>query len=111
MDPQERQKLLDETKAMVKSLVIPYQDGVFLRTLCNDYFDIEGHELPYKKLGFKSLKEFLNNIPDVVRPVVRGPNPWDITLFPVADASTAHIVSMVASQASRGLLSFYFLLY
>jgi hypothetical protein len=34
--------LLSETKKIVKSIIIPYQDGIKMRQLCDDYYEIEG---------------------------------------------------------------------
>ncbi len=36
------EKLLDETKKMIKSIVIPHPNGVNLKTLCEEYEEFEG---------------------------------------------------------------------
>jgi len=35
-------KMLEETKQIVKALVIPHPNGVGLKTLCEEYQEIEG---------------------------------------------------------------------
>ncbi|XP_054165087.1 decapping and exoribonuclease protein-like [Oppia nitens] len=93
--------LLIETKQIISSLVIPHPNGVSLKTLCNEYLEMEGKDLPFKELGFSNLTNLLKSMPDVVRPSFE--DNISIMLFPVVNESTEHIVDMVSNQSHRGL--------
>ncbi|CAG2176822.1 unnamed protein product, partial [Oppiella nova] len=90
--------LLNEIKCIIRSLVIPHPKGIGLKRLCNEYFDIEGKEIPYRELGFPSLTSLLRSIPDTVRMYGDLQDIHTVVLFPVANEDTAHIISLVSAQ-------------
>lgn len=66
-EAEKRQKLLEDVKKTVRSLLLSCKDGQPLRLLERDHMEIMGYPIPYKKLGFNSSTELLNNFPDVCR--------------------------------------------
>ena len=66
------------------------------RRLQAEYKSITGTPIPYQRLGYSSLEDFLRSIPDVIRasPGATG----ELTFFGEADDSTAHIAKLVSKQ-------------
>lgn len=58
---------LDEVKTIVRSILTSTQSIITISQLLVDYRNMEGIDLPYKKLGFKTIYELLNTIDDVVK--------------------------------------------
>lgn len=58
--------LLSSTKSIIKCLVISSPHPLTIQKLNYEFNDTEGCDIPYSKLGFKRLDEFLKSIPDVL---------------------------------------------
>lgn len=91
----QNESLLKNTRSMLRSVLLSAPRGVRARNLEAEYRGITGKMIPYRELGYKSLKDFMNTLQDVARlstaegePVYHG----------VADSSTVHIAKMVAKQ-------------
>ena len=92
----EEEKLLKQTKSMLRAVLISAPRGVVARRLQEEYKSITGTPIPYQRLRYCSLEDFLRSIPDVIRasPGATG----ELTFFGEADESTAHIAKLVSKQ-------------
>lgn len=89
-------KLLKQTKSMLRAVLISAPRGVVAGRLQAEYKSITGTPIPYQRLGYCSLEDFLRSIPDVIR---ASPGPTgELTFFGEADDSTAHIAKLVSKQ-------------
>lgn len=93
-------KLL-EVKMVIKALVITAQNGMDITTLDNEYYEQEGAHIPFQQFGFSNLNEFLVSINDSVRFDFNKAN--QRVLFPIHDASTAHIRKFVEEQRPQAI--------
>lgn len=89
---------LEEAKTMLRAVLMSCKEGVPAHILQRDYRDITQEPLPFKKLGFSNLDDFINSIPDVVR--VRRNKQGEVVYHAVANEETAHIQSLVSKQKS-----------
>ena len=96
----DRDQLLDKTKKALRSLLISAPRGVVVHLLAKDYNMVMGKELPYRELGYRSLDDFINSIPDTIR---LGHGPGGLTCYAVANAETQQIARFVALQKKPAL--------
>ncbi|XP_077972163.1 uncharacterized protein LOC120339020 [Styela clava] len=90
-------KKLESTKKMIRAVLLSCKDGVQANRLQSDFKSLTGGGIPFQKLGFNSVHELIQSIPDVVRINER----FGETMYhAVADDSTKHIQKMVSSQRS-----------
>jgi len=87
--------LLKNTRSMLRSVLLSAPRGVRARNLEAEYRGITGKNIPYRELGYRSLKDFMSSLQDVARLSTSEGEP---TYHGVADASTAHIAKMVSKQ-------------
>ena len=92
--------MLEKTKKELRSLLISAPRGVALPLLTKDYKMVMGKELPYRVLGFRSIEEFMHEIPDTIS---LGSGPAGLTCYAVANAETQQIARFVASQKKPAL--------
>ena len=92
----EEEKLKKETKSMLRAVLISAPRGVIARKLQAEYESITGKSIPYRKLGFCTLEDYLRSIPDVIS--ASEGSTGELTFFGVADASTDHIAKVVSKQ-------------
>lgn len=87
---------LESYKIEIRSILLPYQKGCYLRDFNRAYIEMIGHTLPFREMGFRTDIEFLYSMPDVVKitPMSRG----IYHLMGVADDKSKHIQKMVARQ-------------
>lgn len=87
---------LESYKIEIRSILLPYQKGCYLRDFNRAYIEMIGHTLPFREMGFRTDIEFLYSMPDVVKitPLSRG----IYHLMGVADDKSKHIQKMVARQ-------------
>ncbi|XP_071942387.1 tudor domain-containing protein 7-like [Antedon mediterranea] len=88
----------EDVKKLLRSLLISQKGGVPLQLLASDYRSLIGDHIPYTRFGFRSLEEYLQSIPDVVR-IQRGAEGY--ICCPVADAASAHVHSLVSRQRTQ----------
>ncbi|KNC29642.1 hypothetical protein FF38_08672 [Lucilia cuprina] len=86
---------LTEVKAILKSLVLSSPDKITIEQLNRDYRDVEGQIIPFRRLGYGNLEEFLRSIPDTLR--VFGSGPTAMVCF-VANEKSDHIHDMIMRQ-------------
>lgn len=89
---------LEEVKSMLRAVLMSCKEGVPAHVLQRDYREVTQEPLPFKKLGFSNLDDFINSIPDVVR--VRRNKEGEVVYHAVANEETAHIHSLVSKQKS-----------
>ena len=92
----DREKLRDKVKKDIRALLISAPLGVPAQIFAKDYRQMNGKEIPYREIGYRSLDDFIWSIPDVVR-VGMGPTGL-VTFYPVATKETQHIVNMIKKQ-------------
>ncbi|XP_033726486.1 uncharacterized protein LOC117316104 isoform X2 [Pecten maximus] len=83
-------------KSMLRAVLMSCKEGVAAHILQRDYRDMTGEPLPFKKLGFNNLDDFIYSIPDVVQ--IRKNNQGEIMYHAKASQETAHIQNMVSKQ-------------
>ena len=91
----QNESLLKNTRSMLRSVLLSAPRGVRARNLEAEYRGITGKIIPYRELGYKSLKDFMNTLQDVARLSTTEGEP---IYYGVADSSTAHIAKMVSKQ-------------
>lgn len=91
----QNESLLKNTRSMLRSVLLSAPRGVRARNLEAEYRGITGKVIPYRELGYKSLKDFMNSLQDVAR---LSDGDGEAVYYGVADSSTAHIAKMVAKQ-------------
>ncbi|XP_077574664.1 tudor domain-containing protein 7A [Stigmatopora nigra] len=84
-------------KKDLRSVLQSSKEGVEAKNLQFEYKSLVGEEIPFHKLGFKHLEDFLRSIPSVVRLDYRNGN---LRCFAVACRETEHIAQLVARQKS-----------
>lgn len=57
---------LTEVKAILKSLVLSSTEKITIDRLNRDYRDVEGEFIPFRRLGYGNLEQFLRSIPDTL---------------------------------------------
>ncbi|XP_019895643.1 tudor domain-containing protein 5 isoform X2 [Musca domestica] len=86
---------LNQVKAILKSLVISFPDKITIDKLNRDYRDIEGEDIPFRRLGYNNMEQFLRQIPDTL--VVVGSGRTALVYF-VGNDKSAHIHEMIMTQ-------------
>ena len=100
-DVDEKEKLLKKVKAIVRSLLISSKGGVVKQRLLADYRSFIGSPMPLRELGYRSLDHFVYDNSDLIR---EGISSTGVEVYTgIADASTAHVARMVASQKKPSL--------
>lgn len=92
----EEEKLIKQTKSMLRAVLISAPRGVIARRLQAEYKSITGTPIPYQKLGYYTLEDFLRSIPDVIHATAGSTG--ELTFVGVADSSTEHIAKLVSKQ-------------
>merc|ERR1712126_12733 len=62
----EQKKLREGTLKLLKSVLNPNKNGWPLKKLEREYKWLVGGNIPFEKLGFSNLKDFLQDIPEIV---------------------------------------------
>uniref|UniRef100_A0A1I8NSS4 HTH OST-type domain-containing protein n=1 Tax=Stomoxys calcitrans TaxID=35570 RepID=A0A1I8NSS4_STOCA len=86
---------LKEVKAILKSLVISCPDKITIDQLNRDFREVEGHFIPFRKLGYNNLEQFLRSIPDTL--LVSGTG-HSAQVYFVNNEKSAHIHEMIMTQ-------------
>lgn len=80
--------LYDETKKLIRCHLIS-NPRMKIHQFNALFTESEGYDIPFAKLGFRSLSDFLRSMPDAVE--IRGSD----TIAAVAHERNAHILKMV----------------
>lgn len=62
-----------------------------------DYKMLVGSEIPYQKLGYQTLEQFLKSVPDVSLSLGQGE---EAILNAMPNRKTAHLAAMISQQKS-----------
>ena len=90
-------------RKLIRSILLCKQNGCLLRMFEGEYQSFTGEPLPYKRLGYISVRRFLESMPDVVEfRTIRDAT----VLFAVSDKSTKHIDVLVKEQRPSNKKSF-----
>ena len=92
----DKEKLLRETEAMLRAVLISSPRGVRFEKLQRDFRELTFKEIPYKELGYPRLENFLQSIPAVAR-VEREPN-GDFVVKGVASSADQHVAKLISKQ-------------
>jgi len=90
------EKKLNETKILLRSVLMSSQEGVKMQRVQSDFRDFASYYIDYKLFGFDTLHKFIASLKDVVRVHVRSNG--EVTYHAVADATTARIKNLVDGQ-------------
>ncbi|XP_055542019.1 tudor domain-containing protein 5-like [Wyeomyia smithii] len=86
---------MEEIKQLIRSLAISgATNGLTAKDLANDFKKMEGFDLPYQRLGFRSVDQFLHTLKDTVKVIGNGPT---ALVQPVLTDSNKHIRKLVES--------------
>ncbi|XP_035226461.1 tudor domain-containing protein 7-like isoform X2 [Stegodyphus dumicola] len=96
MDKQDMMDMKENVLQNLRSVTQSSKGGVPVDLLQKDYKSLLGTEIPFRDLGYNSLEAFLRDIPDVIS--VKKNHEGMLMAVGVADASTAHIASLVSRQ-------------
>ncbi|KAK9880652.1 hypothetical protein WA026_011891 [Henosepilachna vigintioctopunctata] len=93
-----------KVKEILRSILVSSQSKQTAFTLRLRYYQLIGHDIPFKKLGYNSLIEFLQSIPDVLR--INGTSA-DSEVTSVVMEKTVYIFNseMKKQKPSEGKLS------
>ena len=58
---------------------------------------LAGDDIPYQKMGYQTLEQFLKSVPDVSLLLGEG---GEVILKAIPNKNTAHVASMVSKQKS-----------
>uniref|UniRef100_A0A1B0GC26 HTH OST-type domain-containing protein n=1 Tax=Glossina morsitans morsitans TaxID=37546 RepID=A0A1B0GC26_GLOMM len=87
--------VLSEMKVIIKSLVLSYPESITIQQLNRDYKETEGEDIPFHRVGFDTLEDFLHSLPDTIKITGKGSN---AVVNAIASANTKHIEKMVQEQ-------------
>ncbi|XP_018321654.1 tudor domain-containing protein 7 isoform X2 [Agrilus planipennis] len=91
MDPD---KLRSNVISNLRACLILVKGKCDLRQLKADYHSITGENIPYNKLGFRSVEEFLSSVPSIF--ITQSAN--GITVEAKEDEKTLHIANLIEKQ-------------
>lgn len=93
----EQISLLEHTKKDVRSILNACGKQMTVDELNRKYSQLIGTNVPFSKLGYKSLAEFLRSVPDVVRVVKNG---YDLFVYPIESEFSGHILALNRNTAA-----------
>lgn len=82
---------------MIRSVLTSTQGSLDVGSLRRDYKMLMGEEIPFRRLGFGRLEDFLQSCPGLA--VKRGAN-GEVYVDAVVTEKSAHIASLVGRQKS-----------
>jgi len=82
-------------KIELRSVLLGMKNGASLRQLHSEYETRMLHPIPFKDLGFRSLVDLIEHMPDVAD---LDDSTGELRVYAVADQNTAHIARMVSKQ-------------
>lgn len=58
---------LSYVKTIVRSVLTSSKNNITISQLLNDYYDLEGENIPFQKLGFNTIYELLETMNDILK--------------------------------------------
>jgi len=89
-------RLEEDTKKMLRSVLLPNKEGLLLSDLEREFLGMVGYSIPWRRLGHMSLLEMVRSMPGVV--IVETLGQGHILLHAAPDQSTRHIADLVSKQ-------------
>jgi len=89
-------RLQEETKKMLRSVLLPNKEGLLLSDLEREFLGMVGYSIPWRRLGHLSLLDMVRSMPGVV--VVETLGKGHMLLHAAPDQSTRHIADLVSKQ-------------
>lgn len=93
---EQKAKLLAETIAMLRAVLISSPLGVKFDKLYRDYKQLTGKTILYRELGFQKLEFFIQSIPDVARAERGADGEW--ILRGIASEADRHVAKLISKQ-------------
>uniref|UniRef100_A0A1A9V9B8 HTH OST-type domain-containing protein n=1 Tax=Glossina austeni TaxID=7395 RepID=A0A1A9V9B8_GLOAU len=87
--------VLSEMKVIIKSLVLSCPETITIQQLNRDYKETEGEDIPFRRVGFDTLEDFLHSLRDTIKITGKGSN---AVVNAIASEKTKHIEKMVQEQ-------------
>ncbi|XP_041133130.1 tudor domain-containing protein 5 [Polyodon spathula] len=94
-----QEHLLGALKKDVRSLLISAKTGLTPQQLQKDYMTMMGHRLPLHTLGYRSVMDMVQDLPDVVQVQCAGDG--SVLLKAIGDESTRGMEELVSKQRSN----------
>lgn len=95
---------IEEIKMLIRGLLISVKTQMTVEDLRKDFKRTEGRDIPFRKLGFNNIIEFLRSIPDTVLIEIHRGIPY---VLPVVEEKIAHIEALVSKQKTTNKSIFY----
>jgi len=86
----------EETRVLLRSVLLPYKRGLLLTELEREYRGMTGSNISYRMLGYPSLQSLIQDMQDVA--TLQVLDSGHQVVFATPDKSTEHIASMVSCQ-------------
>ncbi|XP_015110569.1 tudor domain-containing protein 7 [Diachasma alloeum] len=87
---------MEEVASTLRACLMTSKGGVPLENVNRDYRSLEGENIPYRRLGFTSLEDFISKVPRL-RQYQRGGVTY-VEVIP--DENTAHLAELINRQRS-----------
>uniref|UniRef100_A0A1B0AM32 HTH OST-type domain-containing protein n=1 Tax=Glossina palpalis gambiensis TaxID=67801 RepID=A0A1B0AM32_9MUSC len=87
--------VLHEMKVIIKSLVLSCPESITVQQLNLDYKETEGEDIPFRRVGFDTLEDFLHSLPDTIKITGKGSQ---AVVNAVTSENTKHIEEMIQEQ-------------
>ncbi|KYB29056.1 Tudor domain-containing protein 7-like Protein [Tribolium castaneum] len=84
-----------EVKNIITGLLTSNPLRCTIQKLCKDFYETVGYNVPFRKLGFTNVEDYLHSIPDTVQVFGHGPSAEVQGVF---KPKSAHINLMVVKQ-------------
>nr|CAH7723419.1 unnamed protein product [Callosobruchus chinensis] len=91
------EKLRSEVISSIRGCLISTKGKIPLRQLEKDYKILIGERIPYQKLGFKRLEDFIDTVPTVVLSEQNG----ELFVDAKKNQKSSHISEMVCKQKTE----------
>ncbi|XP_015587926.1 tudor domain-containing protein 7 [Cephus cinctus] len=85
---------LDNVISTLRACLLSAKGGVSIHNLNKDYENLNGYKIPYRKLGYSTLEEFLRTVPGL-KAVNKG---GDLIIEAQPTKDSVHITDMIARQ-------------
>ena len=82
----------ERVKVDIVSTLMPFKDGATEAELWKEYLSLLGHQIPFKEVGFQTLRGLLGALP-----LAYAGGRWRA----IPEESTAHLSRMISAQKSK----------
>ncbi|XP_078042851.1 uncharacterized protein LOC144473122 [Augochlora pura] len=85
----------ESTQTTILALLLSQKGGYTLSQLCKEYYEVEGENIPWKKLGYTSLMNFIQSMSKSIK---IESNQNTVILKGIASNKSKHVSKLVAGQ-------------